>query len=91
MKYKLFCYNIKPFADLPAYAYNVMTMNYDDAFMREHLQSSKVPSSCHIIVDIDDNASIDIIESIARKELEHVLGTKIKAYSFIDVTERGND
>lgn len=27
MKYKLFCYNIKLFADMPAYVYNVMTMS----------------------------------------------------------------
>lgn len=34
MKYKLFCYNIKLFADMPAYVYNVMTMSYVDAYIQ---------------------------------------------------------
>ena len=88
MKYKLFCYNIKPFADMPAYAYNVMTMSYFDACMCENLQYSKVSSPCHIIVDIDNTTDMDTIVAIVRKELEHVLGVKLKAFSFSDVIER---
>lgn len=34
MKYKLFCYNIKFFADMQAYVYNVMTMSYVDAYIQ---------------------------------------------------------